>query len=113
MFAQRLDRLCLLPPAAFPVRRFCQQCDSSVHARIKHIARALQLCVFAIVPQIGAIAANRRLDLLARFRVRADNARQIKQLHSPIEIEIIEVFRDRSALLPPALFHLDIGAKAA
>ena len=113
MRAKRLDRFCLAAPATFAVGGLCQQGDRSVHAGIEHVARTGELSIFAIMPQIGAIASNRRLDFLARFGMLANDTRQVDQLYRPFEIEIVKVLGDAGTLGFLALAHLDIGAKPA
>src|SRR3546814_11369930 len=51
-----------------------QQRDCGVHAHVEHLARTRQLGVFAVVAQIGAIAADIGLDFVPRFGMLADNA---------------------------------------
>ena len=112
VFTKRLDRFGLAAPAALAIGGFGQQRDRCVHTGVEHIARALQLGVFAIVPQVGAVTPDRGFDVLSGLGMLADDARQAEQLQGPFEIEIVEVLGNARALGFLALAQLDVGAEA-
>ena len=112
MLAEHRDRFArsaALAPAAR--RRVGQLGDRGVHAGLEHLGGRAELRIFAVMREIGPIAADRRRDRLAGLRMRADLARQRQQPLGDFGIHILErnVLRDRSALVAA----LDIGSEAA
>ena len=114
MRPEHLERLCR-PARAGPRARsgFGQLDHGGVHAGFKHFGGRAQPGIFAVMRQIGAIATDRGGNRLARFRVRADFARQGQQLERPFEIKLGDVLGDRGALGLLAVAQLDIGPEPA
>ena len=92
-------------------RRLGELHHRRVHPRFEHVVGRAQPRIFAGVFQIRAIAADRRRDRLAGFRMRADRARQRQQLQRPCQIEFADILGDRRHLARLALADLDIGSE--
>ena len=90
-------------------RRLGELHHRGVHPRFEHVGGRLQACVLAAVRQIGAIAADRGGDRLARLRVIADRTRQAQELQRPFQVELArQVLGDRGALGILAFAELDV-----
>ena len=77
MFAEHRDWFARCALTTAPAgRRICELGYGGVHAGLKHFGGRAELRIFAVMGEIGSVAANRCCDRLAGLRMRPDFARQ-------------------------------------